>query len=188
MIAPWDPVSANWPQSWIWPAAQPSGSPGLRASSPTGRDAPASTPVGFARRNPLQHIWFHPRLSVAVQVPASILPRHSTTEEVQAPNGSLVTVWSTTDLMLDRLAQAVFGGAPERLDQALALRLVAGDEFEFNRACERAADDGPQMRQALDAFLRLYAALGTEGPPDAGTADNVTHAFWAEVDWLGLRR
>jgi hypothetical protein len=144
--------------------------------------------LGFTRRNPLQHIWSHPRLGVAAQVPASFLPRHSATQEVEAPNGSAVTVWSTTDLVLDRLAQAVFGGAPDRLDQALALRLVAGEEFELKRAGERASDDGPQMTQALDAFLRLYTVLGTDGPEDAGAADEATQAFWSEVDSLGLRQ
>jgi hypothetical protein len=144
--------------------------------------------LGFTRRNPLQHIWFHPRLIVAVQVPASFLPRHSATQDVQAPNGTTVTVWSPTDLILDRLAQAVFGGAPDRLDQALALRLVTGDEFESSRARERARDEGPQMQQALGAFLRLYAALGTGGPEDAGAADDSTRVFWSEVDALGLRR
>jgi hypothetical protein len=91
-----------------------------------GRLDPVLGDLGFSRRHPLQHAWNNERLGLRVQVPASELPLHSAVEEIEAPSGDDVVIWSATDLMLDRIAQAVYGNAPERLEQALALRASAG--------------------------------------------------------------
>lgn len=145
-------------------------------------------PLGFERRNPHQHIWIHPRLHLAVQVPGSFLPPHSAVETVEAPTGDEVEIWSTTDLVLDRLAQAVFGGARERLGQALALREAAGDDFELDRAAQRAADEGPLMTQALEAFVRLVDELTADGPQADEADEDPLARFWATADRLGLGR
>jgi hypothetical protein len=144
--------------------------------------------LGFSRRHPLQHAWNNERLGLRVQVPASELPPHSAIEEIEAPSGDDVVIWSATDLMLDRVAQAVYGGAPERLEQALALRGSAGSEFDLARARQRAADEGVQMVQVLDAFLRLFDALSDAGDDDEASYDRALAGFWSEIDDLGARR
>jgi hypothetical protein len=123
-----------------------------------------------------------------VQVPASELPRHSATEEIEAPSGDDVVIWSATDLMLDRIAQAVYGNAPERLEQALALRGSAGNDFDLARAQQRAADEGVQMVQVLSAFLRLFDALSDAGDDDDASYDRARARFWSEIDDLRARR
>jgi hypothetical protein len=140
--------------------------------------------LGFMRRHPLQQIWTNRRLKIAVQVPASDLPAHSATEDVEAPTGEVVAIWSTTDLMLDRLAQAVYGNAPERLEQALALRDAAGADFDVERARQRAADEGTQMTLVLDAFLGFFDALPAEGLPDDEAYERARERFWAQIDAL----
>jgi hypothetical protein len=140
--------------------------------------------LGFTRRHPLQQIWTNHRLKLAVQVPASYLPAHSATEDVEAPTGDVVAIWSTTDLVLDRLSQAVYGNAPERLEQALALRDAAGGDFDIDRARQRAADEGSQMALVLDAFLRFFDALPAEGLPDDEGYERAREQFWAEIDAL----
>lgn len=106
--------------------------------------APASTqwwsragrPSSPQRRR-LRHPGHRPgttSASNAAQVPASELPRHPAVEEIEAPSGDDVVIWSATDLMLDRRAQAVYGNAPERLEQALAVRGSAGSDFDVVRA------------------------------------------------------
>lgn len=140
--------------------------------------------LGFVRRHPLQHIWRNQRLEIAVQVPASELPRHSATEEIEAPTGDDVVIWSATDLMLDRIAQAVYGNASERLEQALALRASAGDNFDLARVQQRAADEGAQTVQVVEAFLRLFDALSDAGDDDAPSYDRELERFWSEIDAL----
>lgn len=144
--------------------------------------------LGFSRGHPLQHSWQNRHLRLAVQVPASELPRHSATEEIEAPSGDDVVIWSATDLMLDRIAQAVYGNAPERLEQALALRASAGSDFDMVRAQQRAIDEGGQTAQVLDAFLRLFDALSDAGDDDEPSYDRARERFWTEIDALGLRR
>lgn len=143
--------------------------------------------LGFTRRHPLQHIWSNPRLKVAVQVPASELPPHSATEEVVAPTGDVVAIWSTTDLVLDRVAQAVHGNAPERLEQAVALREAAGDDFDLARAQRRAADEGAQTVGVLAAFLRFFDALSDVGDLDEAAYERGRERFWSEIDALRKR-
>lgn len=143
--------------------------------------------IGFTRRNEFQHIWGHARLGVQVQVAASFLPPHSATEEVAGPAGEVVQIWSTTDLILDRLAQAVFGGAPERLSQAIALRFAADEAFDEARAHRRATDDGPQMTVVLDEFLALHADLTVDGIEDPDASADATRAFWARLDERDIR-
>jgi hypothetical protein len=140
--------------------------------------------LGFTRRHPLQHIWANARLKLAVQVPASDLPLHSATETVVAPTGDVVAIWSTTDLMLDRIAQAVYGNAPERLEQALALRAAADDDFDLVRAQQRAAADGAQMVEVLAAFLHMFDALSDAGDPDEAAYGRARERFWSEIDSL----
>ena len=144
--------------------------------------------LGFRRRHRLQHAWDNERLGLRVQVPASELPRHSATEVIEAPSGDDVVIWSATDLMLDRVAQAVYGNAPERLEQALALRGSAGSGFDLARAKQRAADEGAQMGDVLDAFLRLFDSLSDVGDNDDATYDRARDRFWSEIDDLGVRR
>jgi hypothetical protein len=122
--------------------------------------------LGFVRRHPLQHIWTNQRLEISVRVPASELPRHSATEQIEAPSGDDVVIWSATDLMLDRIAQAVYCNATERLSQALALRASAGNDFDLARVQQRAADDGAQTGQVVEVFLRLFDALSNAGDDD----------------------
>lgn len=77
--------------------------------------------------------------------------------------------------MLDRIARAVYGSAPERLEQALALRGSAGRDFALARAQQRAADEGVQMVQVLDAFLRLFDALADVSVRPARLASPALH-------------
>jgi hypothetical protein len=144
--------------------------------------------LGFSRRHPLQHAWNNERLGLRVQVPASELPRHSATEVIEAPNGDDVVIWSATDLMLDRIAQAVYGNAPERLEQALALRGSAGSDFDLIRARRRAGDEGGHMVQVLDAFLRLFDALPDVGEEDEEAYDRELERFWSDIDALDIER
>jgi hypothetical protein len=144
--------------------------------------------LGFSRRHPLQHAWNNERLGLRVQVPASELPLHSAVEEIEAPSGDDVVIWSATDLMLDRIAQAVYGNAPERLEQALALRGSAGSDFDLARARQRAADEGVQMVEVLDAFLGLFDALSDVGEDDDVSYDSARELFWSEINDLGVQR
>lgn len=143
--------------------------------------------LGFQRPNAHQHIWASARLGLTVQVAASFLPAHSATDQVRTPTGSVVSIWSLTDLTLDRLGQAVFWNARDRLGQAVALRDAAGDAFNVERARQRAADDGPATVAALDAFLRLYDSLPTTGTADREAYTRGRDRFWSEIDELGLQ-
>ncbi len=96
-------------------------------------------------------------------------------------------IWSLTDLTLDRLGQAVFWNARDRLGQAVALRAAAGDAFDIERARQRAQDDGPATVAALDVFLRLYDSLPTTGSADRDAYASGRDRFWAEIDELGLQ-
>jgi hypothetical protein len=144
--------------------------------------------LGFQRPKAHQHIWANERLGITVQVAASYLTANSATDRVETPTGSVVSIWSLTDLTLDRLGQAVFWNARDRLGQAVALREAAGDDFDIERAQQRAADDGPATVAALDAFLRLYDSLPTTGTSDQDAYARGRDRFWLEIDDLGLRR
>jgi hypothetical protein len=144
--------------------------------------------LGFHRPNANQHIWANERLGLTVQVPASYLPPHSATDRVRTPTGSIVSIWSLTDLTLDRLGQAVFWNARDRLGQAIALREAAGDAFDTERARQRAEEDGPSTVAALDAFMRLYDSLPTTGTVNRDAYARSPDRFWAEIEELGLRR
>ncbi|HWV83909.1 MAG TPA: hypothetical protein VNZ62_00540 [Capillimicrobium sp.] len=148
---------------------------------------PVLQALGFSRRGS-QHIWANERLRIAVQVPASDLPPLSVTDDIEAPTGDVVTIWSVADLMLDRLAQAVFWNANDRLAQALALRAAAGDALDLVRVRQRAAHEGAPMPEILDAFLRLFGSLSAEGEIDDPTYDELSARFWAEIDVLRDRR
>jgi hypothetical protein len=142
--------------------------------------------LGFRRRQPHQHIWTNETLGLVVQVADSDLPMHSATDQVRTPAGSVVSIWSLTDLALDRLEQAVFWKARDRLDQAVALREAAGDDFDTERARARARDGSPVTVKVVDAFLRFYDTLPTTGATDHGMYDRALARFWAEIDELGI--
>jgi len=133
--------------------------------------------LGFDRRNDFQHIWQHDDLGLYVQVAASALPPNSRVDEVEAPGGEVVTIWSATDLVLDRLSQATLEGAHDRLDQALTLLARAGGRFDATRARQRAASDG--VAAQLESLLELFAVLKQD--PPATEADDAIARFWRDV-------
>lgn len=100
----------------------------------------------------------------------------------------MVSIWSLTDLTLDRLEQAVFWNARERLGQAVALREAAGDDFDIVRARKRAHDDSPAAVAVFDAFLRFYDSLPTAGTADHEAYSRARDRFWAEIEEPGLQR
>lgn len=113
--------------------------------------------LGFARRFPHARIWKSAATDLIVESPASELPRHSDVDTAVTPTGDAVSIWSVTDPIVDRVAQAAAQGGDQRLMQALALRSAAGDQYETVRARERAEDDG--VRVELRAFEHLVAVL-----------------------------
>jgi hypothetical protein len=144
-------------------------------------------PMGFERRNPVQHSWSHREARIGVQVVASFLPPGSDVEMIRTDTGHVATIWSTTDLTLDRLAQAVFFNAREMLAQALALRAAAGHDFDDERARRRAGLESPLMSQALELFLDLYAGLSSEGPSAPDEAARTLAVFWAAIEGINVR-
>jgi hypothetical protein len=115
--------------------------------------------LGFVRRRPHQHLWVSEATGVTVESPASELPPHSDVETVVGPDGHRVAIWSVTDLIVDRIAQAAGQGGEERLMQALALRAVSGTGFDARRARVRAQDD--LVEREFDAFEDVVAAFAT---------------------------
>ncbi len=125
------------------------------------------TELGFEATAPNRHLWVHEELQLVVQSPASNLPPHSSVERVVVSTGDAVSVWSLTDLVIDRLAQVVWHNAYERLVQALALLDAAGERFDLERARQRGHDDG--VSDELVALLRL-----AEDPPETqGASDRL---------------
>lgn len=121
--------------------------------------------LGFEATVPNCHLWVHHELQLVVQSPASNLPPHSSVERVVVSTGDTVSLWSLTDLVIDRLAQVVWHGAYERLVQALALLDAAGERFDAERARQRGLDD--MVSHELVALLRL-----AEDPPETKGASD----------------
>ncbi len=129
--------------------------------------------LGFTRKDHRQ-IWEHATLGLVVQVADSRLPRHSDTTSVHTAAGE-VLLWSATDLIVDRLANAVAWKQRDRVAQALALRFAGGlDEI---RGRQRAKDDG--VEEAFDAFLAL--AVTVDDSDEEGAALALSD-FWRRLD------
>jgi predicted nucleic acid-binding protein len=107
---------------------------------------------------PNRHLWIHEELQLVVQSPASNHPPHSSVERVVVSTGDAVSVWSLTDLVIDRLAQVVWHNAYERLVQALALLDAAGERFDLERARQRA-----QVATLVAAAVQAPRALPRDG-------------------------
>lgn len=84
-----------------------------------------------------------------------------------------MSIWSATDLIVDRIAQAAEQGGIERLGQALALRPAAGEHFDVARARERAARDG--IERELRAFEQLVAVCETRDLSDEEAVEAFRH-------------
>ena len=129
--------------------------------------------LGFTRTDQRQ-IWEHAALGVVVQVAGSHLPRDSDTTRVPTAAGE-VLLWSSTNLVVDRIANAVVWNQRGRISQALALRAAGGLDEERGR--RRARDDGVQ--RAFELFLDL--AYAVDDSDEEGAAAAVLE-FWRKLD------